>query len=69
MSKPSGLGRPPHHRKRLPRQRKSLRLDLRPEVYERLRLLAGCDTSDQPKPLVEVIECLIAGAALPDSQQ
>jgi hypothetical protein len=46
-------------RTRLPRRRKSLRLDLRYPVYEKLVAMSRSEDGDRPEPLIAVIERLI----------
>ncbi len=49
-------------RVRLPRQRKSLRLDFRLTVYEKLLRLSRASGGGRPDPLVAVIERLVEAA-------
>lgn len=65
MSRPSIPGAAPQQRKRLPRQRKSIRFDLRVEVYQKLLTLASLSGDPRPDPLIMVVERLILEAELP----
>ena len=52
----SGDGMVARHRERLPRQRKSVRLDLRLDRYTKLLKLVRVDERGRPEPLVSVVE-------------
>ena len=54
----------PAQRKHLPRQRKSLRLELRTSTYAKLLRLAKTDKDGREEAMVAVIERLIEAAAV-----